>query len=138
MFTALCWLFFVPFSLVSSSCWFAGKTRNTNESCYGKIMPLSPGLARAANVPEQTLACLRHRRRLERQDNRCSSPLLERHTKRLADIPMRVYEVLNIYGENKENYRPGGKWCYACKKEFYARRTENDGTMDARRRRKVS
>ena len=43
MFTALRWLFFVPFSLVNSHCWFAGKTRNTNERCYGDIMPLWQG-----------------------------------------------------------------------------------------------
>ena len=35
--------FFVPFSLVNSHCWFAGKTRNTNERCYGDIMPLWQG-----------------------------------------------------------------------------------------------
>ena len=43
MFTALRWRFFVPFSLVNSNCWFAGKTRNTNGRCYGDIMPLWQG-----------------------------------------------------------------------------------------------
>ena len=42
MFTALPWRFFVPFSLVNSNCWFAGKTRNASERCYGD-MPLWQG-----------------------------------------------------------------------------------------------
>ena len=37
-----------------------GKTRDSNEVCYGNCRPLTPGLARAVNLPEETVVCLRH------------------------------------------------------------------------------
>lgn len=117
MFTALCWLVLATLSSVNSNCWFAGKTRNTEEVCYGEIKPLPPGLARAANVPEETTTCLRHRRLIETRDNRCSSPLLDRHSRKLVTIPVSLYDVLDSYGENK--YPPGSKWCHACGRKFY-------------------
>ena len=101
MFTLLCWLSLATFSSVYSNCWFAGKTRNTKESCCGVVSPLSSGLARAANVPEGTPTCLRHRRSIEREDNRCSSPLLDKHSKKLTEIPVSLYPVLNILAEKK-------------------------------------
>lgn len=120
MFTVLCWLFLTTFSSVFGNCWFCGKTRNAKEPCYGRIGPLSPGLARAGNVPPETLICLRHRRIIESQDSRCSSPLLDKHSNKLTEIPVRVYEILDNEGKGKENYRPGSKWCHACKREFYS------------------
>lgn len=96
------------------------KDQKCQEPCYGRIGPLSPGLARAANVPPETLICLRHRRIIESQDSRCSSPLLDKHSKKLTEIPVRVYEILDNEGKGKENYRPGSKWCHACKREFYS------------------
>ena len=134
MFTVLCWLSLATFSSVHANCWFAGKTRNSKESCYGAVSPLSPGLARAANVPKGTPTCLRHRRSIEREDNRCSSSLLEKHSKKLTDIPASLYAVLNSGGENKENYCPGSKWCHACKRKFY----KEAGTTDVNKRRKVN
>ena len=79
MFTVLCWLFLATFPSVFG-CWFAGKTRNTKEACYGDSKPIPPGLTRAANVPEDTLVCLRHCRVIERQDSRCSSPFQGQHS----------------------------------------------------------
>ena len=117
----LCWLSLATFPSVHANCWFAGKTRNTKNTCYGAVSPLSPGLARAAT-------CLGHRRSIER-DNRCS--LLEKHSKKLADIPASLYAVLNSRGENKENYCPGSKWCHACKRKFY----NVTGTTDVNKRR---
>ena len=108
--TVLCWLSLATFPSVHANCWFAGKTRNTKDTCYGAVSPLSPGLARAANVPEETPTCLGHRRSIEREDNRCSSPLLEKHSKKLTDIPASFYAMLNSRGENKENYCPGSKY----------------------------
>ena len=57
----------------------------------------------------------------------CSSPLLEKHSKN-------HYAVLNSRGENKENYCPGSKWCYACKRKFY----KEAGTTEVNKRRKVN
>ena len=88
-------------------------------TCYGAVSPLSPGLTRAANIPEGTPTCLGNCRWIEREDNHCSSPLLEKHSKKLTDIPASFYAVLNSWGENKENYCPGSKWCHACKRKFY-------------------
>ena len=68
--TVLCWLSLATFPSVHANCWFAGKTRNTKDTCYGAVSPLSPGLARAANVPEETPTCLGHRRLIEREYNR--------------------------------------------------------------------
>lgn len=138
MFTVLCWLFLAHFSSVYGNCWFSGKTRNTKEVCYGEISPLPPGLARRANVPAEIPTCVGHRRSIERQDNLCSSPLLDRDTKKLAAIPVRLYAVLDKYGQSKENYRPGSKWCYACKRNYYLNEAENNSTMDTRERKKVS
>ena len=108
--TVLCWLALATFPSVLANCRLAGKTRNTKDTWYGAVSPLSPGLARAANVSEGTPTCLGHRRSMEREDNRCSSPLLEKHSKKLTDIPASFYAVLNSRGENKENYCPGSKY----------------------------
>ena len=134
MFTVLCWLSLATFPSAHANCWFAGKTRNTKDTCYGAVSPLSTGLARAANVPEGTPTCLGHRRSIEREDNRCSSPLPEKHSKKLTDIPASLYAVLNSRGENKENYCPGSKWCHACKRKFY----KEAGTTDVNKRRTVN
>ena len=117
-------------SIRSCKLLFAGKTRNTKHTCYGAVTPLSPGLARA-HVPEGTPTCLGHRRSIEREDNRCSSPLL---SKKLTDIPASLYAVLNSRGGNKENYCPGSKWCHACKRKFY----KEAGTTNVNKRRKVN
>ena len=106
MFTVLCWRALATFPSVHANCWFSGKTRNTKDT-YGVVSPLSPGLARAANVPEGTPTCLGYRRSIEREDNGCSSPLPEKHSKKLTDIPASHYAVLNSRGKNKENYCPG-------------------------------
>ena len=98
MFTLLCWLSLATIPSVYAKFWFAGKTRNTKHTCYGAVSPLSP---------EATPTCLGHR-----------SPLLEKHSKKLTDIPANLYAVLNGRGENKENYCPGSKWCHMCKRKF--------------------
>ena len=102
MFTLLCWLSLATFPSVHANCWLAGKTWNTKYTCYGAVSPLSPGLARVANVPEATPTCLAHCQSIEREDNRCSSPLLEKHSKKLTDIPASLYAVLNSRGKTKK------------------------------------
>ena len=128
MFTLLCWLSLAMFPSVHANCWLASKTRNTKHTCYGAVSPLSPGLARVANVPEATPTCLAHCRSIEREDNRCSSPLLEKHSKKLTGIPASLYAVLNSRGENRENYCPGSKWCHTCKRRF----DKEAGTTDVK------
>ena len=130
----MCWLSLATFPSVHANCWFAGKTRNTKHTCYGAVSPLSPGLTRAANVPEGTPTYLGHRRSIQREDNRCSSPLLEKHSKKLTDIPASLYAVLNSRGGDKENYCPGSKWCHACKRKYY----KEAGTTEVNKRRKVN
>ena len=134
MFRLLCWFSLATFPSVHANCWFAGETRNTKDTCYGAVSRLSPGMARAANVPEGTPTCLGHRRSIEREDNRCSWPLLEKHSKTLTDNPASLCAVLNSRGENKENYCSGSKWCHACKRKFY----KEAGTTDVNKTRKVN
>jgi len=69
-----------------------------------------------------------------REDNRCSSPLPEKHSKKLTDIPASLYAVSNSRGENKENYCPGSKWCHMCKRKFY----KEAGMTDVNKRRTVN
>ena len=137
MFTALCWFFLAIFRFISANCWLAGKTRNSNEICYGRCQPLTPGLARTANLPEETMVCLRHRRAIERQDDRCSSPFEERHSKKLTAIPVSLYGILDKKGKTNKNYQPGSKWCNACKGKFY-KNAEGDSDVTITTRRKVT
>ena len=111
----LCWLPFVTFPSVHANCWFAGKTRNTKDNCYGAVSPLFPGLARAANVPEGIPTCLGHCRSIERGNNRCLSPLLEK----LTDTPASFCAVLNSLGENKESYSQEVSGVTRAKAKFY-------------------
>ena len=104
------------------------KTRNTKEGCYGDSKPLPPGLVRAANVPEHTLVCPRHRRVIKRQGSRCSSPFRGQHSKKLAEIPVSLYGIIDNYGNQNENYRQGSKWCHACKGKFF-KNTEGNSCM---------
>ena len=136
MFTTLCWLFLATLPSIFG-CWFVGKMRNSKETCYGDTKPLPPGLARAAKVPEHALVCLRHRRVIERQDSRCSSPFEGQHSKKLAEIPVSVYRIMDNYGKGNEKYRPGSKWCNACKGKFY-KTTEGESGMAIKKRKKVT
>lgn len=129
--------FFGLLPSICAECWLAGKTRNTKEVCYGKCSPLTPSLARAANLPEGTLVCLYHRRSIEREDDRCSSPFKERHSKKLTVIPVRLYGLLDRKGKEKTNYHPGSKWCYSSKSVFY-KNAEGDCDMAVTKRRKVN
>ena len=129
--------FLVTCSSVSSKCLFAEKTRNSKEVCYGNSRPLAPALARAANLSEQTLVCLRHHRSIERQDSRCSSPFQERHSKKLTLIPVSLYSILYSQGKQNPNYQPESKWCNACKVKFY-KNAQGDCGMAITKRRKVN
>ena len=92
MFTLLCWLSLATIPSVYANFWFAGKTRNTKHTCYSAVSPLSPGLARAANVPKATPTCLRHR-----------LPLQEKHSKKLTDIPASLYMLCwTVGGKTKK------------------------------------
>lgn len=136
MFTTPCWLFIVILPSVFG-CWFSGRTRNSKEDCYGPSKPLPPGLARASELPEHTIVCLRHLRMIESQDNRCSAPFQEKHSKKLTEIPATHYGIIDNYGRKNENFRPGSKWCHACKRKFY-KKTEGESGMARRKRSKVN
>ena len=70
----------------------------------------------------QLVSCLGHR-----------SPLLEKHSKKLTDIPANLYAVLNGRGENKENYCSGSKWCHTCKRKF----DKEAGTTDVKQQQQI-
>ena len=117
------WAFYCHFAV----CFWVpvfGRTRNSKEACYGPGKPLPPGLARAAELPEHTIVCRRHLRMIESQNNRCSAPFQEKHSKKLTEIPATHYEIIDNYGRKNENFRPGSKWCQACKRKFYKKKTK--------------
>ncbi|CAH3108737.1 unnamed protein product [Porites lobata] len=136
MFTTPCWLFIVILPSVFG-CWFSGRTRNSKEDCYGPSKPLPPGLARAAELPEHTIVCLRHLRMIESQDNRCSAPFQEKHSKKLTEIPATHYGIIDNYGRKNENFRPGSKWCHACKRKFYKKKEGESGMVRRKRSKKM-
>lgn len=117
MFTTRCWLFTVILPSVFG-CRFSGRTRNSKEACYGPGKPLPPGLARAAELPEHTIVCRRHLRMIESQNNRCSAPFQEKHSKKLTEIPATHYEIIDNYGRKNENFRPEASGAKLVKESF--------------------
>ncbi|CAH3113680.1 unnamed protein product [Porites lobata] len=74
---------------------------------------------------------------IESQENRCSAPFQEKHSKKLTEIPATHYGIIDNYGRKNENFRPGSKWCHACKRKFY-KKTEGESGMVRRKRSKVN
>ena len=70
LFTVLFWLFLTTFSSVFANYWFAGKTKNAKSPVMGVLGP-------KPHCASGNLACLRHRRSIERQDSRWLCPLLK-------------------------------------------------------------
>ena len=52
---------------------------------------------------------------IEIQDSRCCSPFQGQHSKKLAEISVSLYGIIDNYGKQNKKYLPGGKWCHACK-----------------------
>ena len=90
------------------------------KDCYGKVLPLTVDLARGLGVEQgEAFACLKHRRALAKEDDRCSSTLSKTHSKKLLAIPQKLYQFLDDRGRMVNNYRPGGKWCNNCRAAYY-------------------
>ena len=72
-------------------------------------------LCRAGNLPADGIICKYHHRKLQLNDNFCSSPL-ESHSGRLRrqPIPERLFDVFDEIGKSKRGYRRGNKWCQGC------------------------
>ena len=123
MFTFLCCLVLVTLAFPSAcneDCWFAKKTRGSKDVCYGDVRPLAADLSRVLGVePGVGYACLKHRRALDKEDERCSSALSRSHSKKLSTIPQKLYQFFDERGKTVVNYRPGGKWCNKCRTSYY-------------------
>ena len=123
MFTFLsCFMFVtVAFSLgCNEDCRFRKKTRGAQDLCYGDVRPLTTLLARVLEVaPGVGYACLKHRRALEKEDERCSSVLSGSHSQTLLSIPRKLYQFNDERGKTIKGYRPGGKWCNKCRACYY-------------------
>ena len=123
MLTFVCCLYLVTFAFplaCHKDCWFTKKTRGSVKDCYGKVLPLTVDLARCLGVKQGNAhACLKHRRALEKEDDRCSSVLLKSHSKKLLAIPQKLFEFLDERGRMVNNYRPGGEWCNNCRTSYY-------------------
>ena len=104
-------------SACHEDCWFRKKTRGSKDICYGDARPLPADLARVLGAPGY--ACLKHRRALEREDERCSSVLLLSHSKTLTTIPQKLCQFLDERGKTVVNYQPGGRWCHKCRTSYY-------------------
>lgn len=101
------------------ACCKSGRTRAGKETCRGPIFPLSEVLCRVAQVPSRSYACLFHSRDLEKKNNRCSCPLAA-HSSALSKIPIpaRLYMFFDELGATQKEYRPGTRWCSACRNAF--------------------
>ena len=106
----------LAFSLAcNEDCWFQKKTIGAKDLCYGDVRPLTTLLARILRVALGVgYACLKHRRALEKEDERYSSVLSSSHSKNLMSIPRKLYQFHDQWGKTVESYRPGGKWCNKC------------------------
>ena len=84
--------------------------RKQEDFCYDDVGPLTTLLARVLGVaPGLGYACLKHRRALEKEDERCSSVLSSSHSKSLTSIPRKLYPFHDERDKTVESYRPGGK-----------------------------
>ena len=70
-------------------------------------------------------ACLKHRRALEKEDERCSSVLSSSHSKSLMRIPRKLYRFHDKRDKTVESYRPGGKLCNKCRAYYYRKLKTN-------------
>lgn len=96
----------------------AKRGRKRITSCKpGFMYKANKTLARAANIDEGTFLCLNHRDEVKRMDNRCSFPASSSHSKSLVAIPERLYVSMDSLGIEIIDYRPGTKWCTACRKD---------------------
>ena len=87
--------------------WFQKKTRGAKDLCYGDIRPLTTLLARVLGVALGVgYACLKHRRALEKEDERCSSVLSSSHSKNLMSIPRKLYQFHDQRGKNCRELPP--------------------------------
>ena len=101
----------VAFSLAcNEDCWLQKKTRGAKDLCYGDVRPLTTLLARVLGVASVLgYVCLKHRRALEKEDERCSSVLSSSHFKSLLSIPRKLYRFHDERDKTVESYSPGGK-----------------------------
>ena len=97
MFTFLCCLVLVTLAFPSAcneDCWFGKKTRGSKDVCYGDVRPPAADLSRVLGVePGVGYACLKHRRALEKEDERCSSALSRSHSKKTLHHPTETLPV---------------------------------------------
>ena len=111
-------IFVSVFVSAQQNCFKCGSPQATE--CQGNLSRLSAELCRVAQVNAGSLACQRHRRELEKDDNRCSSPMhgTASHKTKLSKIPIpkRLYRIFDELGGG--SYRPGTKWCCECRNTF--------------------
>ena len=69
--------------------------------------------------------CLKLRRALGKEDERCSSVLSGSHSKTLMSIPQKLYQFHDERGKTIKGYRPGGKWCNKCRACYYRKIKNN-------------
>ena len=103
------------------------ETRGAKDLCYGDVRPLRTLLARVLGVaPGVGYACLKHRRALEKEDERCSFVLSSSHSKNLMSIPRTLYQFHDEWGKTVKSYCPGGKWCNKCWACYYRKIKTNE------------
>ena len=111
-------IFASVFVSAQQNCFKCGSPRATE--CQGNLSRLSAELCRVAQVNAGSLACQRHRRELEKDDNRCSSPMhgttSDKTKLSKIPIPKRLYRLFDELGGG--SYRPGTKWCCECRNTF--------------------
>ena len=107
-----------PWTMASLTCEKGSKTRSGSSLCTGRVICLSPGLSRRANLSAGARVCLRHWKEIDRADKVCVCPL-QQHSKKLESshfIPARLYPVFDDVGKSLADYQPGSRWCNHCHK----------------------
>ena len=108
------------FTLVSCQDRRCFQYQKGKQDCKGFDRPLSVDLCRVAREKVGASACGHHTRLLETQNNKCSCPLTDSHSKKLSAVPVpsRLYKVFDELGKKRSNYCPGTKWCSSCRNTF--------------------
>ena len=111
----------ISVSTVQHKCAKGSQKRNVDNSkitCKGdKLFKADKKLARGAGVNVGDYLCIGHRDEGKRANSLCSFPMKNsiQHSKRLLEIPKRLYNQTDNEGAAFKDYRPRSKWCTKCK-----------------------
>ena len=98
----------------ATGCTASSRSRSGGK-CHGKFYLADEGLSRAGGIPLGSNLSLLHRNEIFAWDRRCSFPASSwgHSTLHQHPIPRRLYNHLDMLGQDVEGYRPGTRWSSA-------------------------